>query len=172
MNEEMNEDLKKVSFFTHILRNTGGFFTIILLTMSIAGMIFTRFEPGLQETSSLFALAPQGLTYNAILQILGSSVLLAVISAFLFSEHFFYKMRFLLRTVIFLFMALIIFSLFAVIFKWFSVHDPMDWFKFFISTFVCFFISVGLTLVKLKLDGNKYRKLLESYKARHNINQF
>jgi len=165
----MNEEMKETPFFTQFLRSTGTIFTSTVLTISIAGMIFARFDPGLRETSSLFALTPIGITYNTILQIFMGSVILAAVSAFLFSERFLYKMKFLLRTVIFLLMVLILFSLFSIIFKWFSVNDPMGWLGFFVSILVCFLISIGLTLVKQKLEGKKYNKLLESYKARHNI---
>jgi cation transporter-like permease len=167
----VDEELKGVSFVTQILRNTAAIFTLTVLVISIAGMVFARYDPSLRETSSLFALAPLGLSYNTILQIAGGSVILAIISTFLFSEQFFYKMRFLLRIVIFLSMTLIIFSLFAIIFNWFPVNESVVWLRFFISTLVCFLISIGLTLVKHKLEGKKYNKLLESYKARHNISQ-
>ena len=166
----MNEELKEASFFTQLLRNTAAIFTLSVLVISIAGILLTRFDSHYRETYALFALAPLGLTYNTILQIAGGSIMLAAISAWLFSERFIYKMRFLTRTVIFLLMTFIIFSLFAVIFKWFPVNEPMVWIKFFISTFVCFFISIGITLVKQKLEGKKYNELLESYKGRHNIN--
>ena len=166
----MNEELNGASFFTQLLRNTAAIFTLSVLVISIAGILLTRFDSHYRETYSLFALAPLGLTYNTILQIAGGSIMLAAISAWLFSERFIYKMRFLTRTVIFLLMTFIIFSLFAVIFKWFPVNEPMVWIKFFISTFVCFFISIGITLVKQKLEGKKYNELLESYKGRHNIN--
>jgi cation transporter-like permease len=166
----MNEEPNGVMFFTQLLRNTGGIFTLTVLAISFAGMIFARDDSNLREAYSLFALAPLGISYNTILQIAGGSIILALVATFLFSEHFFYKMRFLPRTIILLLMALIIFSLFAIIFKWFPANEPMTWLKFFISTLVCFFISIGLTFVKQKLEGKKYNNLLESYKARHNIN--
>ena len=166
----MNEELKDVSFFTQLLRNTAAIFTFFVLVISVVCMVLVRFYPILRETCSLFALGPLGLACNTILQIAGCSIILAVIATFLFSEHFFYKMRFLLRTVIFLLMTLIICSLFSIIFKWFPVYAPAAWLQFFISAFICFFISIGLTIVKYKLEGKKYNKLLESYKARHNIN--
>jgi hypothetical protein len=153
------------------LRNTGATFTLTILAISVAGMIFARIEPNLPEVCSLFSLAPLGLTYNAVLQIAGVSVIIAVISTFLFSEQFFYKMRFLWRIALFLLMIMIVVSSFAVIFKWFIVNKPVVWLQFFISTFVFSFISIVLTLVKQKLEGKKYNKLLESYKARHNISQ-
>ena len=167
----MNEELKEVPFFTQLLRNTGAVFTSTILTLSIAGMGFTRLEPNLPEVCSLFALAPLGLTYNAVLQIAGLSIIIAVISTFLFSEQFFYKMRFFWRINLFLLMVMIVVSLFAVIFKWFPINKPVVWFQFFISTFVFSLISIGLSLSKLRLEGKKYNRLLESYKARHNINQ-
>ena len=68
-------------------------------------------------------------------------------------------------------MVMIVVSSFAVIFKWFPMNQPAVWIQFFIFTFVFSLISTGLSLVKLKLEGKKYNELLESYKARHNINQ-
>jgi cation transporter-like permease len=165
----MNEELNEVPFFTQVLRNTGAVFTMTVLTISIAGMVFTRYTSNLPEVCSLFALAPLGLAYNAVLQIAGLSVIIATISTFLFSEQVFYKMRFFWRITLFLLMVMIVVTLFAVIFKWFPVNEPVVWFQFFISTFVFSLISIGLSFAKLKLEGKKYNRLLESYKARHNI---
>jgi len=165
----MNEELNEVPFFTQVLRNTGAVFTMTVLTISIAGMVFTRYTSNLPEVCSLFALAPLGLAYNAVLQIAGLSVIIATISTFLFSEQVFYKMRFFWRTSLFLLMVMIVVTLFAVVFKWFPVNEPVVWLQFFISTFVFSLISIGLSFAKLKLEGKKYNKLLESYKVRHNI---
>jgi len=167
----MNEELNEVPFFTQVLRNTGAVFTMTVLTLSIAGMVFTRYTSNLPEVCSLFALAPLGLAYNAVLQIAGLSVIIATISTFLFSEQVFYKMRFFWRINLFLLMVMIIVTLFAVVFKWFPMNEPVVWLQFFISTFVFSLISIGLSFAKLKLEGKKYNKLLESYKTRHNISQ-
>jgi cation transporter-like permease len=165
----MNEEFKEAPFFTQVLRNTGATFTLTILTLSIAGMVFARLDPNLREVCSLFALAPLGLTYNAVLQIAGVSIIIAVISTFLFSEQFFYKMRFFWRINLLLLMVLIVVSSFAVIFKWFPMNQPAVWIQFFIFTFIFSLISIGLSLAKLKLEGKKYNRLLESYKARHNL---
>jgi len=165
----MNEELNEVPFFTQVLRNTGAVFTSTILTISLAGMVFTRYTPNLPEVCSLFALAPLGLAYNAVLQIAGLSVIIAVISTFLFSEQFFYKMLFFWRINLFLLLVMIVVSLFAVIFKWFPMNEPVVWLQFFVSTFFFSLISIGLSFAKLKLEGKKYNKLLESYKVRHNI---
>jgi len=167
----MNEELKEVPFLTQLLRNTGAVFTSTVLTLSVAGMIFARLDPNLREVCSLFALAPFGLAYSAVLQIAGLSVIIAAISTLLFSEQVFYKMRFFWRINLFLLMIMIVVSLFALFFKWFPVNESVVWLQFFIFTFIFSIISIGLSLVKLKLEGKKYNKLLESYKARHNINQ-
>jgi cation transporter-like permease len=167
----MNEELNETPFFTQVLRNTGAVFTTTVLTISIAGMVFTRYTSNLPEVCSLFALAPLGLTYNAVLQIAGLSVIIATISTFLFSEQVFYKMRFFWRINLFLLMIMIVVTLFAVVFKWFPRNEPVVWLQFFISTFIFSLISIGLSFTKLKLEGKKYNKLLENYKARHNISQ-
>ena len=165
----MNEELNEAPFFSQVLRNTGAVFTSTVLTLSIAGMVFTRLEPNLPEVCSLFTLAPFGFAYNAVMQIAGLSAIIAVISTFLFSERFFYKIRFFWRISIFLLMVMVIVSLFALFFKWFPMNQPAVWLQFFISTFIFSLISIGLSLFKLKLEGKKYNRLLESYKARHNI---
>jgi len=165
----MNEELKEAPFFTQLLRNTGATFTLTVLTLSIAGMVFARLDPNFSEVCSLFALAPFGLPYNAVLQIAGLSTIIGAISTFLFSERFFYKMRFFRRINLLLLMVMIVVSLFAIIFKWFPGNQPVVWLQFFISTFIFSLISIGLSLVKLKLEGKKYNELLKSYKARHNI---
>jgi len=167
----MNEELKEAPFFTQVLRNTGAVFTSTVLTLSTAGMIFARLDPNLREVCSLFALAPFGFAYNAVLQIAGLSAIIAVISTFLFSERVLYKMRFFWKINLFLLMIMIVVSLFALFFKWFPMNQPVVWIQFFIFTFVFSLISTGLSLVKLKLEGKKYNRLLESYKARHNISQ-
>jgi hypothetical protein len=167
----VNEELKEVSFFAQLLRNVGGTFTSTVLAISIAGMIFARLEPNLPEVCSLFALAPFGLTYNAVLQIAGLSFIIAFISTFLFSEQVFYKMCFFWRINLFLLMVMIVVSSFAVIFKWFPMNQPVVWLQFFISTFIFSLLSIGLSFAKLKLEGKKYNELLKSYKARHNISK-
>jgi cation transporter-like permease len=167
----MNEELNEAPFFSQVLRNTGAVFTSTVLTLSIAGMIFARLEPNLPQVCSLFTLAPFGFAYNAVMQIAGLSAIIAIISTFLFSERFFYKMRFFWRINLFLLMIMIVVSSFAVIFKWFPMNQPTVWIQFFIFTFVFSLISIGLSLSKLKLEGKKYNRLLESYKARHNIKQ-
>jgi len=165
----MNEELNEAPFFSQVLRNTGAVFTSTVLTLSTAGMIFARLDPDLPEVCSLFALAPFGLAYNAVLQIAGLSAIIAVMSTFLFSERFFYKMRFFWRINLFLLLIMIAVTSFALFFKWFPMNQPAVWFQFFIFTFVFSIMSIGLSLFKLKLEGKKYNRLLESYKARHNI---
>jgi hypothetical protein len=165
----MNEELNEAPFFSQVLRNTGAVFTSTVLTLSTAGMIFARLDPDLPQVCSLFALAPFGLAYNAVLQIAGLSAIIAVMSTFLFSERFFYKMRFFWRINLFLLLIMIAVTSFALFFKWFPMNQPVVWFQFFIFTFVFSIMSIGLSLLKLKLEGKKYNRLLESYKARHNI---
>jgi hypothetical protein len=54
------------------------------------------------------------------------------------------------------------------VFAWIVVDDIRGWIGLVLSTVICFSISIGLTLLKFKLERKKYDKLLANYKARKN----
>ncbi|GHU60047.1 hypothetical protein FACS189444_6550 [Spirochaetia bacterium] len=162
----MDKEQHEVSLFAKFLHNTGTIFTLSLLVITFINLLFSHIDKNIKEISSLFALVQYGLAYSTILQITGFSVVLAGLATFLFSEHFFKKILFLRRTALFFIATLFVLSGFSVIFKWFPVNDPLAWLGFIVSTLICFSASIGLTLVKLRLEGIKYSKLLEEYKLR------
>ncbi len=166
----MDKELSEGSFFTRFTKNILTIFSLSVFAISVVGMASARFVPSTQETSSMFAFAPSGLTYNAIMQLACFSIVMAAVSAVLFSEYLIAKLRFLWRIFILFIAALVIFYLFVVIFNWFHINEPLTLLVFFLLTLICYSISVGLTILKLKLERKKYSKLLEKYKARNNLN--
>jgi len=156
-------------FIIDLMRNFGAIFTLSILAISFVGLLVVRYAPDAQDISSLFASGGMGLSFNAVLQIAGFSLILAFLSIVVVSDRFIKKMRFLARTILLFLAALFTFSMFAIVFKWFPIEDPLAWLGFVLSTFVCFLFSLGLTLLKLKLEGRKYDRLLANYKARHNV---
>ncbi len=163
----MDKELGEVSFFTRFTRNIFTIFSLSVFAISAAGMTAARFAPNTQETSSI-AFAPSGLTYSTIMQLACFSIIMAAVSAFLFSEYLIDKLRFLWRIFILFIAALVVFYLFALIFNWFNINEPLILLVFFLSTLICFSISIGLTMLKLKIERKKYSKLLENYKVRKN----
>ena len=167
MDKEQNESM----FSAKLLRNFGTIFTFSILSMTIAARIVTRFSPEVKNLSTLFTLGEAGLSFNTILQIAGFSLLLDFFMVLIFSEIFIKNMRFLRRTVHFSYVSLLTLSVFSLVFKWFPANDPLAWLGFILSTIICFAASIGLTLLKLKLEGKKYNRLLANYKAQYKINR-
>ena len=78
-------------------------------------------------------------------------------------------MRFWLRIILLFISAIITFSTFAVIFNWFPANDPLAWLGFFVSAFICFVFSLGLTFIKFKIERKKYNMLLTNYKKSNEL---
>jgi magnesium-transporting ATPase (P-type) len=165
----MDKEQNRVSFIIQLLSSFATIFTVVFITLSLIIMLLTRYVPDMQNTSSLFVSGSIGLTFHFIFQIAGFSLILSIIKVLLFNEDFFPKMRFFWRSFILLLLTLITFSIFAIIFNWLPVNDPMAWLGFIVSSVVCFSIAFGLVLLKLKLEGKKYGKLLANYKASKKI---
>ena len=163
----MNEKQGRASLVMELMRNFGAIFTLTVLAISLVGFLVTRSVPGTQDISSLALFGGTGLFYSVILQIAGFSLVLAAFTVLLITDRFITKMRFFPRILFLFFSAFITFSIFAVIFMWFPVNDPLTWLGFLLSTVICFALSIGLTLLKFKLEGRKYDRLLANYKARH-----
>ncbi|MDR0442899.1 MAG: hypothetical protein LBH44_05795 [Treponema sp.] len=162
----MDNELNRKPLIVELLRTFLIFFAITILAMSFAGMLVAHFTPDAKDVSALFALGA-GLPYSVILQLAGFSFIMAAVSVLLFSERFFTKMRFLWRGFILMFAALLTASFFSLMFKWFPADDLHGWLGFVLCTFICFVISGGITMLKLKLEGKKYDRLLANYKARN-----
>jgi len=121
----------------------------------------------MRDMSTLFAFN-SGMQYSTILQTAGFSLIIAIISVLFFSEHIQTKINFLFRGFLLLFATLLTTSIFAVIFNWFPSENIQGWIGFVLCTIVCFVVCFALTLLKLKLEGKKYTKLLAGYKERYN----
>ena len=154
---------------SEILRYFGTIFTFAILVISIVVSQVTRYFPDVQNVSTLFISGGIGLSFGTILQIASFSTILSVFSVLFISERFIKKMWFLYRIIFLLLSTLLTFSVFAIIFKWFVVDDIVAWIGFVISTIICFSISIGLTLLKFKLERKKYNRLLANFKARNHV---
>jgi len=142
-------------------------FSLAIIAITIAGMLIGLNGQDMRDVSTLFTFN-SGLQYSTIIQIAGFSLIIALFSLLLFSEHMQTKIRFLSRGFLLLLATLVTTSIFAIIFNWFPQDNIQDWIGFVLCTIVCFAVCFALTLLKLKLEGKKYAKLLAGYKERHN----
>jgi len=159
----MDNEYEKKPFILELMRNFTNIFTLSVLAISFAGLMVNHYIPDVIYISVLFTFG-----HNILLQIAVFSFILAFFCILLITERFISRMRFWLRILLLFFSASVIFSVFAVIFKWFPIDDLQTWLGFIICTIICYVFSVSLTLLKFKLEGKKYNRLLANYKAMKN----
>jgi hypothetical protein len=164
----MIEKKYRAALVVDFARKFGAVFSLAVIAITIAGMLIGLYDQNMRGVSSLFA-PGEGLQYSTILQIAGFALIIAFFSALLFFEQLQTGIRFLFRGFLLLLVTLVTTSIFALIFNWFPANDIRAWLGFVLCTIGCFAVSFALTLLKLKLEGKKYTKLLEDYKAQHNI---
>jgi len=162
----MIEKKYRAALAIELIRRFTVIFSLVIIAMTIAGMLIGLNGKDM-DVSTLFEFK-SGLQYSTILQIAGFSLIIAFFSLLLFSEHLQTKIRFLCRGFFLLLVTLITTSIFAIIFNWFPKNNIQGWIGFVLCTIVCFAVCFALTLLKLKLEGKKYTKLLVDYKVRHN----
>jgi len=163
----MDKEKNETSLVTDLIRNFLTIFTLSVLAISLAGLLVTQYAPGAWDISELFMYGGIGIPYTVIFQIAGFSLILAAFLVIIISDRFIKKMQFWLRIILIFIAALITFSIFSVIFKWFPANDILAWVGFVISAFICFIFSLGLTFLKFKFEGRKYNNLLAKYKKLH-----
>jgi len=142
-------------------------FSLAIIAITIAGMLIGFIEQDMRDVSTLF-IFKNGLQYNTILQVAGFSLIIAFFSLLLFSEYIQIKIQFLFRGLLLLLVTLVTTSIFAKIFNWFPNDNIQGWIGFVLCTIVSFAVSFALKLLKIKLEGKKYTKLLVNYKERRN----
>ena len=163
----MIEKKDRTALVIDLARRFTVIFSLAIIAISIAGMLIGLNDQDMRDMSTLF-LINNGLQYNTIYQVAGFSLIIAFFSILLFSEHIQIKIRFLFRGFLLLLVTLVTTSIFAKIFNWFPHDNIQGWIGFVLCTIVCFTVSFALKLLKLKLEGKKYTKLLVDYKERHN----
>ena len=163
----MNKKKYRITLAIEFAQRFTVIFSLAIIAITLVGMLIGLNGDDIRGLSSLFAL-DNGLQYSTILQTAGFSLIIAVFSVLLFSEHIQTKINFLFRGLLLLLLTLVATSIFALTFNWFPSNDIRAWLGFIFCTIGSFVVSFALTLLILKLEGKKYTKLLEDYKVRHN----
>jgi hypothetical protein len=161
----MDHEQIETPFLTQLFRRFCASFCAAIIVITITGMILSGSDNRINDASTLFSLG-FGLTYGTILQLAVFSLIIALFSVLLFEERFFSKLRFVTRTFSFMIVVLGTASLFVILFKWFPLGDIVACLTFASLTIICFAISFGLTMLKIKRERETYGKLLVDFKAR------
>lgn len=153
--------LSKYNFISQVLV----IFSITILFISIQGKIW---GDEAIEYSSLFQLGSKGIAFSTIVQLLTSSIIIASLRTFFFSDKYLKNMMVLWRTVLMLLSVVLVIVGYVFLFGWFPFNYMPAWIGFFLSFGGCFAISTILMVVKTNLEGKKYDKLLKEYKNKQN----
>ena len=150
-------------------------FTLSLLGLAISGWILRSFfGEMLSQADGVIdvVIGAGGLRYEIIFQFFGLSVVIGILLLIFLSDLFLAKYMLVWRYVIFLGLASIVLSLFAVIFQWFP--DIWQGVVMLLGLFILFSaISMMPTFIKIKRENRKYEEALLKYKSKQtNDNSF
>lgn len=114
--------------------------------------------------SSMFALGSAGIPLNTVLQLLLDSVCITVIRFLFFSDRVIRRMSMAGRTVGMVALIIALTGLFAYLFGWFPVDDPVCWGCFLVSFGLCFVVSVAASTLKERMDNKQLEEGLQHLK--------
>lgn len=153
---------EKKTVFTY-LANAFMIFGVTVLILSVLTVLCGEEA---REVSSIFALGGAGITVATILQFFLTSVLTAMINMVFFSDGLIRKVPLWCRTVCMLLAEVIMVVIFVAVFGWFPMDMWEPWVMFFLSFLVCFGVSVGVTVLKEKMENRKMEEALERMKRK------
>ena len=166
----MENKQNRMSPIIELVHRFIGIFSQTVLVFSIAGILIARYAPPTVYVSTLFTPDGKGLTHSGILQLAGCSIIIASFSAVLILEYFQTKLHYFCRFFIVFLATLATTSIFAVACKWYPFSNIQSWLLFFGFITAGFVVMHSFVMIKLKLEGKKYNRLLKNYKARRKDN--
>jgi len=167
----MENKQNRMSPIIELVHRFTGVFTQTILVFSVIGILIAKYAPPTVYLSTLFTSDGKGLTHSGILQLAGCSIVIAAFSAVLVLEYFQTKLHYFFRSFIVFLATLATTSIFAIACKWYPFSNIQSWLLFFGFITAGFAVMHSFVMIKLKLEGIKYNRLLKNYKARHNTSQ-
>lgn len=156
----MNEQISTLKGFIRLVMTT---FSCAILGMSAFGWIL---GDAAEETSAMFILGGQGLSFQTIFQLLLFSIINSAISVVVTNASVFKKQMLLWRMVAVMFSCLVANIIMVVSFSWIR-RDSLEAWLWFIISFVIIFVTVAaFAIVKTLIEDRYYNHLLSDYKKR------
>ncbi len=122
------------------------------------------------EISSIFRLGKQGLSCVTLLQFFGASVVITGIRYVFFTEKIIKRMTLAWRTVCMVVTVICAIAVFVYFCGWFPVRQWLPWCMFLGSFFVCFVLSLGVSVLKEKAENQALEKALKKLQEQDNKN--
>ena len=151
--------LKKYRFVTQFML----IFSIMVLSILIPGSFM---EKSAKEYSTFFAMAPHGISFASLWQMLAAAFGVTLIQNIIFETKVFQKMMTLYKTILMLACILILIIIFVLLFGWFPVDMAMGWISFIATFALCFIVSAAVMVTKTRRESQTYDRLLTEYKEK------
>ena len=133
-------------------------FGITIMCMAVLTILFGE---DAKESSRLCVFSNKGIPAAIGFQYFTLSAITVFARYFFFTDAFLKKGSILARTVGMLLVVVAVIACFIYAFDWFPIHMWQPWAMFFICFGICFFISLGVTCIKERMDNKKMEEGLK-----------
>jgi|GEM_PF-899715 len=151
-------------------------FAYAVIGATIFSIILGRFysNPTSQDTDAVTLLSDSffvsenviALPSSSILQLLGLSIVICFMLLIFVSDFYLKKHMLIWRFSIFLFLALIVISLFSLVFRWFPPNSAIGWISMLGSFTIASCTSIIPTLIKIRREDAALEKAFSAYKEK------
>lgn len=150
----------------------GEIFCLFGITMASLMVITCFFGESAQEISTMFELGKRGITLNTMFQFFVGEILICGYRILFFSDIIIKKMSVLFRTIGMVVVIIITLCIFILLFGWFPANMWLPWIMFFLCFGLYFSVSMGVMLLKTKMENKKMeeglKKAREQWKEDNN----
>lgn len=153
----MEERKNVIDYVEQIMKIFG--FTVIML--NILCILFGESARGF---SSIFAMGKEGIRISTMLQFLSVAVWITLVRFLFFTDVVIRNKGIPFRSCGMIASVLVIMTVYIWKFQWFPIGDWFCWFMFLSSFGVSFVVSLGVTVIKGRMENRRMEEALERFK--------
>ena len=147
----------------------GQVFLIFGFTMVFLCVFCILFGESSQGYSSIFALGSEGLRIETMAQFLAEAVVIVALRQLFFTDFCIKKLSLGLRTAGMFTAVIFSVGVGSALFGWFPVDEWLPWVMFLLSFGICAVVSIGISILKEKVENHKMEEALERLKKGENM---
>ena len=145
---------EKKSIFNYISQTFATYGIMVTIFMTFSFLIGESTE----GISSLFILGKDGLTIATLTELLLLAFIITILQNVFLTDQLIKNMSIILRNTLFLITVLTVIITMIFVFKWFPADSVMAWIGF----IVCYLISMGISILVIRLKENTENKRMQS----------
>lgn len=146
-----------------ILPSIAEIFTLSVVFVFLFNLVLRGQSAEIAQLSELFALCGEGLSFQALAELLLTSVVIGLVKYAWFSDRFFQHMLLSLRITCMLISVFVLAGAASVIFDWFPWEMWQAWAGFITSFLVSTVLSFSIMMIEGRIESKKYKDALTQY---------